>query len=71
VLNGNAAVDSRIVPDGFTAFFGTDMADKLRLLIPKGRIFDNVARLFAEAGFPITLADRTYRPALGADWLDA
>jgi ATP phosphoribosyltransferase len=47
------------------------MTDKLRLLIPKGRIFDNVARLFAEAGFPITLADRTYRPALGADWLDA
>jgi ATP phosphoribosyltransferase len=47
------------------------MADKLRLLIPKGRIFDNVARLFAEAGFPIALADRTYRPALGADWLDA
>jgi ATP phosphoribosyltransferase len=45
--------------------------DKLRILIPKGRIFDNVARLFAEAGFPINLADRTYRPVLGADWLDA
>ena len=47
------------------------MADKLRVLIPKGRIFDNVARLFAEAGFPISLADRTYRPELGADWIDA
>jgi ATP phosphoribosyltransferase len=47
------------------------MADKLRLLVPKGRIFNNVARLFAEAGFPIALADRTYRPALGAEWLDA
>jgi ATP phosphoribosyltransferase len=45
--------------------------EKLRILIPKGRIFDNVSRLFAEAGFPINLADRTYRPALGADWLDA
>ena len=45
--------------------------DKLRVLIPKGRIFDNVSRLFAEAGFPVTLAERTYRPAMGADWLDA
>ena len=45
--------------------------DKLRILIPKGRIFDNVARLFAESGFPISLSDRTYRPEMGADWLDA
>ena len=45
--------------------------DKLRILIPKGRIFDNVSRLFSEAGFPINLADRTYRPVLGAEWLDA
>jgi ATP phosphoribosyltransferase len=44
---------------------------KLSVLIPKGRIFDNVRLLFSEAGFPITLADRTYRPAIGADWLDA
>jgi ATP phosphoribosyltransferase len=43
---------------------------KLRILIPKGRIFDNIARLFEEAGFPISLADRTYRPVIGADWLD-
>jgi len=47
------------------------MSDKLRLLIPKGRIFDSVARLLAEAGFPVALADRTYRPSLGADWIDA
>ncbi|MDR0463795.1 MAG: ATP phosphoribosyltransferase [Treponema sp.] len=45
--------------------------EKLRILIPKGRIYDNVSRLFAEAGFPITLADRTYRPSLGVSWLDA
>jgi len=47
------------------------MTDKLRILIPKGRIFDGVASLFAEAGFPIALADRTYRPSLGVDWIDA
>ncbi|MDR2662227.1 MAG: ATP phosphoribosyltransferase [Treponema sp.] len=44
--------------------------EKLRVLIPKGRIFDNVSRLFAEAGFPMAMADRTYRPTVGADWLD-
>jgi ATP phosphoribosyltransferase len=44
---------------------------KLRILIPKGRIFDNVSRLFSEAGFPLYLADRTYRPVIAADWLDA
>jgi ATP phosphoribosyltransferase len=43
---------------------------KLRILIPKGRIFENVSRLFAEAGFPVSLTDRTYRPALAAEWLD-
>jgi len=47
------------------------MADKLRLLVPKGRIFDKVAGLLTEAGFPIASADRTYRPAMGVDWLDA
>jgi ATP phosphoribosyltransferase len=48
--------------------------DKLRILIPKGRIFDNVSALFSGAGFPISLADRAYRPVIGkgvADWLDA
>jgi ATP phosphoribosyltransferase len=47
------------------------MADKLRLLVPKGRIFDKVAELLTDAGFPVALAERTYRPSLGADWLDA
>jgi ATP phosphoribosyltransferase len=45
--------------------------EKLRVLIPKGRIFGNVEALFADAGFPISLADRTYRPSIAADWLDA
>ena len=46
------------------------MVDKLKLIIPKGRIYDNVSRLFSDAGFPITLADRTYRPNPGVDWLE-
>ncbi|MDR2517121.1 MAG: ATP phosphoribosyltransferase [Spirochaetaceae bacterium] len=45
--------------------------EKLRILIPKGRIFENVSGLFAAAGFTITLADRTYRPTISAEWLDA
>ncbi|MCL2230962.1 MAG: ATP phosphoribosyltransferase [Treponema sp.] len=45
--------------------------EKLSILIPKGRIFDNVSRLFSEAGFPISLADRTYRPVMGAAWMEA
>jgi ATP phosphoribosyltransferase len=50
--------------------------EKLRILIPKGRIYDNVSRLFSDAGFPLSLADRTYRPLIGtnsspASWLDA
>jgi len=44
--------------------------DKLRVLLPKGRIFDNISRLFTDAGFPIAMADRTYRPFVSADWLD-
>jgi ATP phosphoribosyltransferase len=43
---------------------------KLRILIPKGRIYDNVAKLFSEAGISMSLAERTYRPSIGVDWLD-
>ncbi|MDR2394936.1 MAG: ATP phosphoribosyltransferase [Treponema sp.] len=46
------------------------MRDKLRILIPKGRIFDKVARLFDEAGFPISLTERTYRPLIATPWLE-
>ncbi|MDR3248247.1 MAG: ATP phosphoribosyltransferase [Treponema sp.] len=45
--------------------------ENVRILIPKGRIFDSVSRLFEDAGFPLYLADRTYRPVIGAAWLDA
>ena len=48
-----------------------DQNGKLRILIPKGRIYDNVSLLFSEAGFPLRLAERTYRPFTAADWLDA
>ena len=41
------------------------------MLVPKGRIFDKVAGLLTEAGFPVALAERTYRPSMGVDWLDA
>ena len=44
--------------------------EKLRVLVPKGRIFDNIARLFDEAGLPISMTDRTYRPRVEAEWLD-
>jgi ATP phosphoribosyltransferase len=66
--------------DSFHGFFfelqGVWYMEKLRILIPKGRIYDNVSRLFSEAGFPLSLADRTYRPLIGtnsfpASWLDA
>ncbi|MDR2481479.1 MAG: ATP phosphoribosyltransferase [Spirochaetaceae bacterium] len=43
----------------------------LKLLIPKGRIYDNISKLLCEAGFPVYLADRTYRPVLGVSWLEA
>jgi ATP phosphoribosyltransferase len=29
-------------------------------------MFDNVARLFSDAGFPLSLTDRAYRPCIGA-----
>ncbi|MDR2397414.1 MAG: ATP phosphoribosyltransferase, partial [Spirochaetaceae bacterium] len=45
--------------------------DTLRILIPKGRIFDKVAGLFDEAGCPISLTERTYRPLIAAAWLKA
>jgi ATP phosphoribosyltransferase len=45
--------------------------EKLRIQIPKGRIYESIARLFADTGFGITLTDRTYRPGIPVDWLDA
>ncbi|MDR3284551.1 MAG: ATP phosphoribosyltransferase, partial [Treponema sp.] len=35
--------------------------DKLKILLPKGRIYDNVVSLFSGAGITVTLPERAYR----------
>ncbi len=45
--------------------------DKLKILLPKGRIYDSVAALFAEAGIGIYLPERAYRPTVNQDDLEA
>ena len=45
--------------------------EKLKILLPKGRIYENVASLFAEAGIAITLPDRAYRPTVNQDDIEA
>ena len=45
--------------------------EKLKILLPKGRIFDNVISLFAGAGISIKLPDRAYRPIVNQDDLEA
>jgi ATP phosphoribosyltransferase len=47
------------------------MMDNLRLLIPKGRIYDNVARLFEDAGYRLGLSERTYRPVIEGSGFEA
>jgi ATP phosphoribosyltransferase len=63
----------RASPFWYTFFtlktFSGGAVDTLRILIPKGRIFDKVAGLFRDAGFPLSQNDRGYRPFIGADWL--
>jgi ATP phosphoribosyltransferase len=54
----------------FSTVITVSQSDKLRVLIPKGRIFEKVSGVFADAGFPIETADRTYRPTMEMDWLD-
>ncbi len=38
--------------------------DFLKLAIPKGRMYDGVSRLLAEAGLPLRSTSRNYRPAI-------
>jgi ATP phosphoribosyltransferase len=45
--------------------------DKLKLLLPKGRIYDNVISLFSGAGIQITLPERAYRPIVNQDDIEA
>jgi len=44
--------------------------DKLQILLPKGRLFDNVIQLFSDAGYRIQVSDRSYRPIIECDWID-
>ncbi|MDR0909345.1 MAG: ATP phosphoribosyltransferase [Spirochaetaceae bacterium] len=44
--------------------------DKLRLLIPKGRIYDGVIKLLSEAGWTVKGGERSYRPSINASYID-
>jgi len=45
--------------------------EKLKILLPKGRIYDNVVELFSGAGISIRLPERAYRPTVNQDDLEA
>ncbi|MDR1748395.1 MAG: ATP phosphoribosyltransferase [Spirochaetaceae bacterium] len=45
--------------------------EKLKILLPKGRIYESVAELFSGAGISIKLPDRAYRPIVNQDDLEA
>jgi len=45
--------------------------DKLRILLPKGRIYENVISLFNGAGIKIDLPERAYRPTVNQDDIEA
>jgi ATP phosphoribosyltransferase len=38
--------------------------DQVRILLPKGRIYDNVVRLFNESGISISVTNRSYFPSV-------
>lgn len=45
--------------------------EKLKILLPKGRIYDNVVSLFSGSGISVNLPDRAYRPTVNQDDLEA
>ena len=45
--------------------------DKLRILLPKGRIYENVINLLSGAGIKVDLPERAYRPIVNQDDLEA
>ncbi len=45
--------------------------EKLKILLPKGRIYDSVVSLFTGAGITIKLPERAYRPTVNQDDLEA
>ena len=46
-------------------------ADELRLALPKGRMQEEVLRLMSDAGFPVRLGGREYRPTIAAGRFNA
>jgi ATP phosphoribosyltransferase len=48
-----------------------DPSTTLRLALPKGRMQDGVFRLLSDAGLPIRVDDRSYRPRAALDGIDA
>lgn len=45
--------------------------EKLKLLLPKGRIYENVISLLSDAGISIKLPERAYRPTVNQNDLEA
>ncbi|MCK9169076.1 MAG: ATP phosphoribosyltransferase [Treponema sp.] len=45
--------------------------DKLKILLPKGRIYENVISLLSGAGIKVDLPERAYRPTVNQDDLEA
>ncbi len=45
--------------------------DKLKILLPKGRIYENVINLFNGAGIRIDLPERAYRPTVNQEDIEA
>lgn len=45
--------------------------EKLKILLPKGRIYEHVIGLFSGAGISINLPERAYRPTVNQDDLEA
>ena len=48
-----------------------DPALSLRLALPKGRMQEGVLRLLADAGLPIRVDERSYRPRASLEGIDA
>ncbi|WP_162505022.1 ATP phosphoribosyltransferase, partial [Treponema endosymbiont of Eucomonympha sp.] len=44
--------------------------EKLKVLLPKGRIYDSVASLFGGAGISLKLPERSYRPVVDQNDLE-
>ena len=52
-------------------FLYSSTMEKLKILLPKGRIYDNVIALFSGAGISISLPERAYRPIVNQDDIEA